>query len=239
MKNMDEFRRSVYEKAEKKAAEEKAKKLRITKFGTIAASLAVVIIPIMLVAGSMPKNNETAESSPSYTETRTDGVKTTAFSDEVSAGVIPSGDVEDTTEKEEMYKTTPVYTTTPMFTVATTPMFTEFETTRSETSRVTTTRAPFEPETTVACTSDTETDIVTTGSSATVMVSGKMITLREDMSYMEICGIMGSDGRVALGAPTYRWVCDDAILTVKFKLAGSSDEPYAESLKAVSFTVSR
>ena len=77
MKNMDEFRRSVYEKAEKKAAEEKAKKLRITKFGTIAASLAVVIIPIMLVAGSMPKNNETAESSPSYTETRTDGVKTT------------------------------------------------------------------------------------------------------------------------------------------------------------------
>ena len=155
MKNMDEFRRSVYEKAEKKAAEEKAKKLRITKFGTIAASLAVVIIPIMLVAGSMPKNNETAESSPSYTETRTDGVKTTAFFDEVSTGVIPSGDVEDTTEKEEMYKTTPVYTTTPMFTVATTPMFTEFETTRSETSRVTTTRAPFEPETTVACTSDT------------------------------------------------------------------------------------
>lgn len=211
MKNMDEFRRSVYEKAEKKAAEEKAKKLGITKFGTIAASLAVVIIPIMLVAGSMPKNNETAESSPSYTETR----------------------------KEEMYKTTPVYTTTPMFTVATTPMFTEFETTRSETSRVTTTRAPFEPETTVACTSDTETDIVTTGSSATVMVSGKMITLREGMSYMEICGIMGSDGRVALGAPIYRWVCDDAILTVKFKLAGSSDEPYAESLKAVSFTVSR
>ena len=166
-------------------------------------------------------------------------MKTTAFFDEVSTGVIPSGDVEDTTEKEEMYKTTPVYTTTPMFTVATTPMFTKFETTRSETSRVTTTRAPFEPETTVACTSDTETDIVTTGSSATVMVSGKMITLREGMSYMEICGIMGSDGRVALGAPTYRWVCDDAILTVKFKLAGSSDEPYAESLKAVSFTVSR
>ena len=166
-------------------------------------------------------------------------MKTTAFFDEVSTGVIPSGDVEDTTEKEAMYKTTPVYTTTPMFTVATTPMFTEFETTRSETSRVTTTRAPFEPETTVACTSDTETDIVTTGSSATVMVSGKMITLREGMSYMEICGIMGSDGRVALGAPIYRWVCDDAILTVKFKLAGSSDEPYVESLKAVSFTVSR
>ena len=41
MKNMDEFRRSVYEKAEKKAAEEKAKKLRITKFGTSIAAAAV------------------------------------------------------------------------------------------------------------------------------------------------------------------------------------------------------
>ena len=30
--------------------------------------------------------------------------------------------MEDTTEKEAMYKTTPVYTTTPMFTVATTNM---------------------------------------------------------------------------------------------------------------------
>lgn len=239
MKNMDEFRRSVYEKAEKKAAEEKAKKLRITKFGTIAASLAVVIIPIMLVAGSMPKNNETEKPSPTYTEARTDGVETTAFSDEVSTGVIPSGDGEDTTEKEEMYTTTPVYTTTPIFTTTTTPMFTRFETTRSETSRVTTTRAPFETETTTACTSDAETDIVTTGSSATVTVGGKSITVNVGMSYMEICGVMGGDGRVALGAPIYKWVCDDATLTVTFELAGGSDESYAERLKAVSFTISR
>lgn len=234
MKNMDEFRRSVYEKAEKKAAEEKAKKLRITKFGTIAASLAVVIIPIMLVAGSMPKNNETEKPSPTGTEMRTENIETTAFSDEVA----PSGDVEGTT-REEMYTTTPVYTTTPIFTVATTPMFTRFETTRTETSRVTTTRAPFETETTTVCTSDAETDIVTTGSSATVAVDGKMITLRGGMSYMEIYGLMGVDGRVALGAPIYRWVCDDVTLTVTFELAGGSDEPYAERLKAVSFTISR
>lgn len=235
MKNMDEFRRSVYEKAEKKAAEEKAKKLRITKFGTIAASLAVVIIPIMLVAGSMPKNNETEKPSPPYMEACTDSAETTAFSDEIT----PSGDVEGTT-REEMYTTTPVYTTTPIFTTTTTPMFTRFETTRTETSRVTTTRAPFETETTTACTSSVNQTTETTGNHATVTVNGENIALTEKMSYSEICRVLHGMGEDISGANiTYRWNTDDATLTVTFELAGGSDEPYAERLKAVSFTISR
>lgn len=239
MKNMDEFRRSVYEKAEKKAAEEKAKKLRITKFGTIAASLAVVIIPIMLVAGSMPKNNETEKPSPTYTEARTDGVETTAFSDEIATVDTPSGDVEGTT-REEMYTTTPVYTTTPIFTTTTTPMFTRFETTRTETSRVTTTRAPFETETTTACTSSANQTTETTGNHATVTVNGENIVLTEKMSYSEICRVLHGTGEDISGENImYRWNTDDATLTVTFELAGGSDEPYAERLKAVSFTISR
>lgn len=56
MKDMNEFRRAVYEKAGKKTAEEKVRKLRLKKFVTFAACFAVVIAPMLVALGTASKN---------------------------------------------------------------------------------------------------------------------------------------------------------------------------------------
>ncbi len=219
MKNMDEFRRSVYEKAEKKAAEEKAKKLKITKFAAMAAAFAVIVIPAIFVAGSLPKENVTEKFSQTYTGSGYYGNSDTS-------GKLTIEYAETTTANEEAYTTdttAPVYTTTPVFTT-TTPVFTQIETTRAETK--------------AGDTSMAETIAAVTGDSATVTVGGKDIALTQGMTYKKVCELLGGEGRMALGAPVYRWECDDGVvISVRFEVTGKYNEPPEERLRAVSFTV--
>lgn len=223
MKNMDEFRRSVYEKAEKKAAKEKAKKLKTIKFAAMAASLAVIVIPAILVAGSLPKGNGAAESWQNYNGSgHYENVDVSGSATEKSTIEC----AETTTADEEAYTTTPVYTTTPLVITTTTPVFTQIETTN-------------------ACTSKAETSATTAGGFVTVTVGGKMITVRQGMSYREICDLLGSDGKAAFGAPIYRWECDDGtVLSVRFELTGESPahsesfDEYSARLKAALISIS-
>lgn len=212
MKNMDEFRCSVYEKAEKKAAEEKAKKLKITKFAAMAAAFAVIVIPAIFVAGSLPKENVTEKFSQTYTGSGYYGNSDTS-------GKLTIEYAETTTANEEAYTTD---TTAPVYT--TTPVFTQIETTRAETK--------------AGDTSVAETSAAVTGDSATVTVGGKDIALTQGMTYKKVCELLGGEGRMALGAPVYRWECDDGVvISVRFEVTGKYNEPPEERLRAVSFTV--
>ncbi len=234
MKNMDEFRRSVYEKAEKKAAEEKAKKLKTIKFAAMAAAFAVIVIPAILVAGSLPKGNEAAEPWQNYNGNghyeRVDisGSAADKFTEKSTIEYA-----ETTTAGEEAYTTTPVYTTTPLVITTTTPVpvFTQIETTRAETK--------------AGDTSVAETSATTAGGFVTVTVGGKMITVRQGMSYREIRDLLGSDGKATFGAPIYRWECDDGtVLSVRFELTGESPahsesfDEYSARLKAALISIS-
>lgn len=241
MKDMNEFRRTVYEKAGKKAAEEKVRKLRLKKLVTFAACFAVVIAPMLVALGTASKNkNENILFGPDSTFFA-DGTATTDTPTYDNAGGTTdytSGE-SGTPEKGETsakYTTTRPYFPTESSTetmatiVTTTPLFTKAETVQTSASRT--------PDTTMS--QQTETAGAESGERADVTVGGKSVILKKGMSYAEICKLLGGEGRVALGAPIYTWSCGDGVtLTVRFELTGDADTPYPERMKAVCFTVIR
>jgi len=238
MKDMNEFRRTVYEKAEKKAAEEKVRKLRLKKLATFAACFAVVIAPMLVALGTASKNKD--ESIP-Y------GPDSTSFADGMATTDKPTYDNAggDYTSKAsgtpEGWETSVKYTTTrPYFPtgsstetmatmVTTTPLFTEAVTAQTSASRA--------PDTTLS--QQTETAGTESGERVDVTVGGKSVTLKKGMSYAEIRNALGGEGEGLSGeSVTYRWETDNATVTVRFEIVGSSsDEKYSERLKAVYFTV--
>ena len=240
MKDMNEFRRTVYEKAEKKATEEKVRKLRLKKLATFAACFAVVIAPMLVALGTASKNkNESIPYGPGNTSFA-DGMATTDKPAYDSAGgttdytSIASGTPEGW-ETSVKYTTTRPYFPTESSTetmatmVTTTPLFTEAETAQTSASRL--------PDTTLS--QQTETAGTESGERAYVTVGGKSVTLKKGMSYAEIRNALGGEGEGLSGeSVTYRWETDNATVTVRFEIAGSSsDEKYSERLKAVYFTV--
>ena len=243
MKDMNEFRRAVYEKAEKKAAEERLRKLKLKKFVVFAACFALIIAPalVALKTGSEDKSGEMYY----------DGASTPATyrPENYNSGGGQYGDANKDTFYdnliEEAEGTTPKYTTTrPYFTAASTAVTTRVQTTVATTTPLLSGTEPVPtltqciPDTTMS--QQTETAGAESGERADVTVGGKSVILKKGMSYAEICKLLGGEGRVALGAPIYTWSCGDGVtLTVRFELTGDADTPYPERMKAVYFTVIR
>lgn len=240
MKDMNEFRRAVYEKAEKKAAEERMRKLKLKKFVVFAACFALIIAPalVALKTGSEDKSGEMYY----------DGASTPATyrPENYNSGGGQYGDANKDTFYDNLIEdaegTTPKYTTTrPYFTAASTAV-----TTRVQTAVATTTPllSGTEPVPTLTqCIPDTTTyrQAGTAGGIfddfADVKIGGKLVTLKKGMSYAEIRDALGGEGEEVSGASgTYSWKTDDATLAIRFEVIGS-DEKYSERLKAVYFTV--
>ena len=234
MKDMNEFRQTVREKAEKKAAEEKLKKLRLKKFAALAACMAIIIVPALIAIGTL---SPSVKGDEKYFDTSgTPSVAGTEILTPSYSGGESANHTEFDKESTEEAATSIKYTTTrPYFrpqsaatttwegtsVVVTTPLW-------SGTEAVSTSRPDF-PVTTSEASACELTEI-------TVMDN---VVLKKGMSYAEICKLLGGEGRVALGAPIYRWSCGDGVtLTVRFELTGDADTPYPERMKAVSFAVS-
>lgn len=235
MKDMNEFRQTVREKAEKKAAEEKLKKLRLKKFATLAACMAIIIVPALIAIGT---SSPSMKGDEKYFDTS--GTPSIAGAETLTPNYSGGGSANHTEfdkEATEEAATSIKYTTTRPYSppqsaatttwegtsvVVTTPLW-------SGTEALPTTSRPDFPATTSAASACELTEI-------TVMEN---VVLKKGMSYAEICKLLGGEGRVALGAPIYRWSCGDGVtLTVRFELTGDADTPYPERMKAVSFAVS-
>ena len=233
MKDMNEFRQTVREKAEKKAAEEKLKKLRLKKFATLAACMAIIIVPALIAIGTLSPSMKGDEKyfdtsgTPSIAGT---GILTPSYSGGESANHTEF-DKESTEEAATSIKYT---TTIPYF-----PPQSAATTTWEGTSVVVTT--PLWSGTEAVSTSRPDFPVTTSAASAcelTEITVMDNVVLKKGMSYAEICKLLGGEGRVALGAPIYRWSCGDGVtLTVRFELTGNADTPYPERMKAVSFAV--
>lgn len=242
MKDMNEFRRAVYEKAEKKAAEERMRKLKLKKFVVFAACFALIIAPalVALKTGSEDKSGEMYY----------DGASTPATyrPENYNSGGGQYGDANKDTlydnPTEEAAGTTPKYTTTrPYFTAASTAVTTRVQTTVATTTPLLSGTEPV--PTLTQCIPDTTTSrqAGTAGGIfddfADVKIGGKLVTLQKGMSYAEIRDALGGEGEEVSGASgTYSWKTDDATLAIRFEVIGS-DEKYSERLKAVYFTAVR
>ncbi len=242
MKDMNEFRRAVYEKAEKKAAEERMRKLKLKKFVVFAACFALIIAPalVALKTGSEDKSGEMYY----------DGASTPAAyrPENYNSGGGQYGDANKDTlydnPTEEAAGTTQKYTTTrPYFTAASTAVTTRVQTTVATTTPLLSGTEPvptltqYIPDTTTSRQADTAGGIF--DDFADVKIGGKLVTLKKGMSYAEIRDALGGEGEEVSGASgTYSWKTDDATLAIRFEVIGS-DEKYSERLKAVYFTAVR
>lgn len=206
MKDMNEFRRAVYEKAEKKAAEERMRKLKLKKFVVFAACFALIIAPALV---ALKTSSEDKSGGICY---EVGSTPATYRPENYNSGGGQYGDANKDTFYDNLIDeakgTTPKYTTTrPYFTAASTAV-----TTRVQTAVATTTPllSGTEPVPTLTqCIPDTTTyrQAGTAGGIfddfADVKIGGKLVTLKKGMSYAEICKLLGGEGRVALGAPIY------------------------------------
>lgn len=227
MKDMGEFRRAVYEKAEMRSAEEKIKKLRLKKLATFAACFAVIAAPVLVALGTDSGSNKEEY----FYATNQGG----GFGDGcVTVGRTSAYDAApEVAESSQKYTTTRVYFLPESTSASSEIKATEWETTIATTTPVFTytesvqTSAPYFPGTATG----------TVGDHAEIKVGGRRIVLNEGMTYTEICGIIGAEGETLRVSNVYRWEADDAVLTVEFELGGGSDESLGERLKAVSFAV--
>lgn len=242
MKDMNEFRRAVYEKAEKKAAEERMRKLKLKKFVVFAACFALIIAPalVALKTGSEDKSGEMYY----------DGASTPATyrPENYNSGGGQYGDANKDTlydnPTEEAAGTTQKYTTTrPYFTAASTAVTTRVQTTVATTTPLLSGTEPvptltqYIPDMTTSRKEGTAGGIF--DDFADVKIGGKLVTLKKGMSYAEIRDALGGEGEEVSGASgTYSWKTDDATLAIRFEVIGS-DEKYSERLKAVYFTAVR
>lgn len=242
MKDMNEFRRAVYEKAEKKAAEERMRKLKLKKFVVFAACFALIIAPalVALKTGSEDKSGEMYY----------DGASTPATyrPENYNSGGGQYGDANKDTFYDNLIDeakgTTPKYTTTrPYFTAASTAVTTRVQTTVATTTPLLSGTEPvptltqYIPDTTTSRQAGTAGGIF--DDFADVKIGGKLVTLKKGMSYAEIRDALGGEGEEVSGASgTYSWKTDDATLAIRFEVIGS-DEKYSERLKAVYFTAVR
>lgn len=243
MKDMNEFRQTVREKAEKKAAEEKLKKLRLKKFATLAACMAIIIVPALIAIGT---SSPSMKGDEKYFDTS--GTPSIAGAETLTPNYSGGGSANHTEfdkEATEEAATSIKYTTTRPYSppqsaatttwegtsvVVTTPLWSGTEPVQTSASRT--------HDTTMS--QQTETAGAESGERADVTVGGKTVILKKGMSYAEICKLLGGEGRAALGAPIYKWSCGDGVtLTVRFDLTGDADTPYPERMKAVYFTVIR
>lgn len=243
MKDMNEFRRAVYEKAEKKAAEERMRKLKLKKFVVFAACFALIIAPALV---ALKTSSEDKSGGICY---EVGSTPATYRPENYNSGGGQYGDANKDTFYdnliEEAEGTTPKYTTTrPYFTAASTAVTTRAQTTVATTTPLLSGTEPvptltqYIPDTTTSRQAGTAGGIF--DDFADVKIGGRLITLKKGMSYAEICKLLGGEGRVALGAPIYTWSCGDGVtLTVRFELTGDADTPYPERMKAVYFTVIR
>lgn len=242
MKDMNEFRRAVYEKAEKKAAEERMRKLKLKKFVVFAACFALIIAPALVAL----KTSSEDKSGEMYY----DGASTPATyrPENYNSGGGQYGDANKDTfydnHIEEAEGTTPKYTTTrPYFTAASTAVTTRVQTTVATTTPLLSGTEPvptltqYIPDTTTSRQAGTAGGIF--DDFADVKIGGKLVTLKKGMSYAEIRDALGGEGEEVSGASgTYSWKTDDATLAIRFEVIGS-DEKYSERLKAVYFTAVR
>lgn len=233
MKDMNEFRRAVYEKAEKKAAEEKLKKLRLKKFATLAACMAIIIVPALIAIGTLSPSMKGDEK---YFDTS--GTPSIAGAETLTPNYSGGGSANHTEfdkEATEEAATSIKYTTTRPYS----PPQSATTTTWEGTSVVVTT--PLWSGTEAVSTSCPDFPATTSAASAcefTEITVMENVVLKKGMSYAEICKLLGGEGRAALGAPIYKWSCGDGVtLTVRFELTGDADTPYPERMKAVYFTV--
>lgn len=242
MKDMNEFRRAVYEKAEKKAAEERMRKLKLKKFVVFAACFALIIAPALV---ALKTSSEDKSGGICYEV----GSTPAAYRPEnYNSGGGQYGDANKDTFYdnliEEAKGTTLKYTTTrPYFTAASTAVTTRVQTTVATTTPLLSGTEPV--PTLTQCIPDTTTyrQAGTAGGIfddfADVKIGGKLVTLKKGMSYAEIRDALGGEGEEVSGASgTYSWKTDDATLAIRFEVIGS-DEKYSERLKAVYFTAVR
>lgn len=242
MKDMNEFRRAVYEKAEKKAAEEKLKKLRLKKFATLAACMAIIIVPALIAIGT---SSPSMKGDEKYFDTS--GTPSIAGAETLTPNYSGGGSANHTEfdkEATEEAATSIKYTTTrPYFTqqgattttwegtsvVVTTPLWSGTEAVPTLTQYI--------PDMTTSRQAGTAGGIF--DDFADVKIGGKLVTLKKGMSYAEIRDALGGEGEEVSGASgTYSWKTDDATLAIRFEVIGS-DEKYSERLKAVYFTAVR
>ncbi len=243
MKDMNEFRRTVYEKAENKAAEERMRKLKLKKFVVFAACFALIIAPalVALKTSSKDKSEEIyyeGGSTPAAGKAE-DGSPGGGYYGEATKATFYDNPIE-----EEAEGTTPKYTTTrPRFTAASTAVTTRVQTTVATTTPLLSGTEPvptltqYIPDTTTYRQAGTAGGIF--DDFADVKIGGKLVALKKGMSYAEIRNALGGEGEEVSGASgTYSWKTDDATLAVRFEVVGS-DEKYSERLKAVYFTAIR
>ena len=242
MKDMNEFRRAVYEKAEKKAAEERMRKLKLKKFVVFAACFALIIAPALVAL----KTSSEDKSGEMYY----DGASTPATyrPENYNSGGGQYGDANKDTFYDNLIEeadgTTPKYTTTrPYFTAASTAVTTRVQTTVATTTPLLSGTEPVPTLTQYIPDMTTSRQAGTAGGIfddfADVKIGGKLVTLKKGMSYAEIRDALGGEGEEVSGASgTYSWKTDDATLAIRFEVIGS-DEKYSERLKAVYFTAVR
>lgn len=210
MKDMNEFRRTVYEKAEKIAAEEKARKLKTVKLSTFAACFVLIAIPVLAALGTSRQKNseENFYNAGVGTSSTSETLVTECGGEKPSVAESTSTDIVDVAAETSQKYTT----TTPYFSWETTIATSKAETAKIETTVVTTTpvftnidsaqtSTPHFPDTT----KNGETVSAEAGDYADVEIGGKRVILEKGVTYAEICRLLGGEGEVARGSAAYRW----------------------------------